>query len=115
MRNSMPSAPSVREVVEFGLSAIPEGQTVEVPLRDLLYVNQVLGELNRFFHQPDHYRSLEAVAQFLGSVGSGGGYEALHTAYYNKLANMLPLAARRMIEESKFDHPEAPSYYDPAA
>jgi hypothetical protein len=111
----MPTTPSIREIVEFGLNAIPEDQTVEVPLRDLLYVNQVLGELNRFFHQPLHYSSLEAVVQFLGSVGSGGGYEVLHTAYYAKVRGMLPANVERMLEGGAFEHPVAPSYYDPAA
>jgi hypothetical protein len=111
---SMRSDPSIRDIVEFGLGAIPEDRTVEVPLRDLMYVNQVLGELNRFFHQPDHYKSLDAVVQFLGTVGSGGAYEGLHTAYYAKLRGMLPSDVERMVEGGAFEHPATPSYYDPA-
>jgi hypothetical protein len=111
----MPSTPSIREIVEFGLKGIPEDQTVEVPLRDLLYVNQVLGELNRFFHQPDHFKSIEAVIRFLGTVDSGGGYEVLHTAYYTKFRRMLPPDAQHMLEGGTFEHPSAPAYYDPDA
>ena len=111
----MPTAPSIRLIVEFGLSSIPEGQTAQVSLRDLLYVNQVLGELHRLFHQPEHFKGSEAVHQFLGTVSSGGGYEVLHTAYYPKLRSMLPPNVERMIEEGAFDHPETPSYYGPAA
>jgi hypothetical protein len=108
-------SPSIRQIVEFGLDSIPEDKTIEVSLRDLLYVHQVLGELNRFFHQPEHYKEIQSVAKFLGTVESGGGYQVLHEAYYTKLRTMLPPEVERVIEEGAFDHPDPPSYYDPAA
>jgi hypothetical protein len=107
----MATVPSITEIVEFGLEGVPEEQTVEVSLRDLLYVHQTLAEFNRFFHQPDHFQTTQAVNAFLGSRGSGGGYEALHQAYYSKLRSMLPTQVQAMVSEGVFEHPSPPSYY----
>jgi len=107
----MATFPSITEIVEFGLESVPEERTVEVSLRDLLYVHQTLGELNRFFHQPDHFQTIQAVNAFLGSRGSGGGYEALHQAYYSKLRGMLPTQVEAMLSDGAFEHPSPPSYY----
>jgi hypothetical protein len=106
---------STKEIVEFGLESIPENRVVEVSVRDLVYVNQLLGELNRFFHQPFHHKEPASLVQFLGTVSNGGAYEALHTAYYSKLRAMLPPDLERQIEEGQFDHPDPPHYYGPAA
>ncbi len=107
----MAEHPSIREIVEYGLSEVPEGQRVEVSLRDLLFVHQVLGELNRFFHQPTHYPDIEAVRSFLGSRGNGGAYDVLADAYYTKTDEMLPADVKQQQDESAFDHPVPPSYY----
>jgi hypothetical protein len=107
----MATAPSITEIVEFGLESVPKEQTVEVSLRDLLYVHQTLAEFNRFFHQPDHFQTIQAVNAFLGSRGSGGAYEALHQAYYSKFHGMLPPRVHDMLSEGVFEHPLPPSYY----
>lgn len=111
----MPNPPSIKEIVEFGLEAIPEGRKVEVPLRDLMHIHQVLSEWNRFFHQPLHYQNIEAVAAFLGSRDSGGGHEVLSEALYEKLGLMLPEDILEKLEASAFDHPENPAYYKSGA
>jgi hypothetical protein len=107
----MATFPSITEIVEFGLEGVPKERTVEVSLRDLLYVHQTLGELNRFFHQPDHFKSIQNVNLFLGSRGSGGGYEALHQAYYSKLRDMLPAQVQALLSGGAFEHPSPPFYY----
>ena len=103
-------SPSIREIVEFGLSSIPEDRRVEVSLRDLFYVHQVLGELNSFFHQPMHYPNLKAVEAFLGSRGSGGAYEVLAEAYYARLRQMLPPEINEQLADAMFEHPAPPAY-----
>jgi hypothetical protein len=107
--------PSIREIVEFGLGAIPEGERVEVSLRDLLYVHQLLGELNRFFHQPEHYPDVKAVQEFLGSRGSGGAYEVLAEVYYTKLSQMIPAKVHEQLTEAVFEHSVPPRYYNHGA
>ena len=111
----MASSPSIREIVEFGLRGISEDRRVEVSLRDLLFVHQTLGELNRFFHQPMHYPDSQAVQEFLGCSGNGGAYEVLADAYYSRLAQMLPPEVREQLDEGVFEHPQQPAYYNRGA
>ena len=80
---------SIEEQVEYGLDTVAEERTVEVPLRDLLYVYQTLGELVRFFHQPLHYPDLEAVQRFLGER-EVGALHLLEECYYHKLYDAWP-------------------------
>jgi hypothetical protein len=107
----MPTAPSIREIVEYGLDAIPPDRRVEVNLRDLVFVFQTLGELNRFFHQPAHFSEVGALPLFLGGRGDGGGYEVLHEAYYAKVRGMLPADIEGLLEAGSLEHPEQPAYY----
>ena len=107
----MNSIATIKELVEFGLNDIPEDLTVSVSARDLVYIHQALGELNRFFHQPMHYPTLESVNDFL--TGSGGGYEVLREAYYTKLANMLPEAIKTKLHDGLFDSDKVPKYFQP--
>jgi hypothetical protein len=109
------SHPTIRELVEFGLGSVPKSERVEVSVRDLLFVHQVLGELNRFFHQPTHYPDVKAVRDFLGSRGDGGAYEMLAEAYYTKLGEMLPAKVHEQLNEAAFEHPDPPRYYNHGA
>lgn len=107
----MNETPSIKEIVEFGLDSIPAERTVEVQLRSLVYINQVLSELNRFFHQPMNYQNLEALKQFLGTKDNGGAYSALSEAYYEKIRNMLPSDVEDALSAGCFEHPNNPAYY----
>ena len=104
---------SIREIVEFGLDTVADLETVEVSLRDLVFVHQVLGELNRFFHQPEHYRTIEDVIAFVGTGGDGGAFDTMHEAYYSKLRGMIPPTIAKKMEAGNFEHPRNPEYYDP--
>jgi hypothetical protein len=107
----MTKYPTVRERVEFGLDTISEDRTVEVSLRDLLFIHQALSELNQFFHQRMHYPDLAAVHEFLGTLGSGGGYEVLSEALYGKLGDMLRDDLNDLFDEGIFEHPDPPAYF----
>jgi hypothetical protein len=107
----MPDSPTIRELVEYGLDTAAQGRTVQVPLRDLLFVNQVLGELVRFFHQPAHYPDLEGLRAFLGGRGDGGAYDVMSEAYYTKLRAMLPSDVEALASEGALNHPSPPAYY----
>ena len=64
-------------------------------------------EYMRFFHNPNHYPTLEAVKTFLGSQSSGDGFAVLSTAIYQKLyAVALPPQVENLPE-----HPLPPQYY----
>ncbi len=107
----MSNSPTIRELVEYGLDTAALGRTVQVPLRDLLFVNQVLGELVRFFHQPAHYPDMGSLKAFLGARGDGGAYDVVSEAYYTKLRAMLPSDIEALASEGALDHPSSPAYY----
>ena len=105
--------PSIREVAEFGIDKIPVESTVTVPVRELVRVYQILGELNAFFHQPMHYPDVEAVAAFLGGRNDDGAYALISDAYYRVLPRLLPTDVMQRIEDGEFDHPATPRYRAP--
>ena len=78
-----------------------------------MFIQQVLGEFNRFFHQPMHYPDLEAVEHFLGVRNSGGASDVLSEAYYHRISKMLPPEIHEAFDEGyRFEHPLTPSYYE---
>jgi hypothetical protein len=101
---------TVEEQVEYGLDTIPEDRMVSVPLRDLMYVFETLGELNRFFHQPLNFQSLADVNEFLGNTNQGA-YHLIAECYYRKLRDMLPPDIEAAFDTDRFDNPEPPYYY----
>jgi hypothetical protein len=109
----MPDHSTPRQRVEHGLDTIPQERSVTVPLRDLMYVHQTLGELVQFFHQPMHYPDLQAVERFLGTRNSGGGIDVLFEAFYKKMGAMAPPDIGEAFSDGeRFEHPLPPNYYD---
>ncbi|MEY4484999.1 MAG: hypothetical protein RL693_2451 [Verrucomicrobiota bacterium] len=106
---------TVEQQIEFGLDSIDEDETVKISLRDLMYVFQTMGEINRFFHQKMHYTELSDVEKFLGTKKSGA-YAAIHHCYYKILRNSLPEHIESAFGEGeRFNHPDPPYYYKPKA
>ena len=107
---------NVEEQIEYGLDTIDEKRTVEVNLRDLVYVYETLQELNRFFHQPAHYPELADVERFLGNLEDGGGFRAIHKCIYDKMSGMVPKDIGDAYGDGDvFDHPDPPYYYQKRA
>ncbi len=104
---------SIEEQIEFGLDSVDADRTVEVPLRDLLYVYQTLGEYIRFFHNSSHYPSLEAVQKFLGNR-SAGALKPLADCYYSKVRDVIPGDIAEQYDGGTFDNPGSPYYYGPS-
>ena len=103
---------TVRERVEYGLDTIPADRMVLVPLRDLLFVHQTLGEFVQFFHQSAHYPDLAAVHRFLGSAGTPDAFGALREAYYHRLRDMIPADIGEAFGDGiRFEHPLSPDYF----
>ena len=102
---------TVEEQIEYGLDTISSDRLVEIPLRDLMYVFQTLGEFIRFFHQPLHYQKLEDINKFLGSVEQGA-YSALSKSYYEVLRNHIPEDIEEAFDDGeRFENPNPPYYY----
>lgn len=101
-----------KDIVGFGLDRIPDDQTITMNLRDYMYVRGVLEEFVRFFHQPEHYKTIQDVEEFLGSARSSDGFRILCDALYQKMYKVeLPSRITEMIDDDVFSHPSFPRYY----
>ena len=105
---------SIKSQIEYGLDSVDADRTVTVPLKDLLYVYQPVGEMIRFFHQPAHYPSLDRINQFLGSVDSDDAYSALHRCYCDILRDAWPDDIAAKFDDGDFDNAASPFYFKPA-
>lgn len=103
---------SVEEQVEYGLDTIDPDRTVEVSLRDLMFTYQTIGLLINFFHQPLHFPNSESIEKFLGDQNQGA-YHLLSEVYYKRLYDVWPEDIRQGFDESRFDNPNPPYYYQP--
>jgi hypothetical protein len=109
---SMTEYTSVAEQVQFGLDQIDPSRTVEVSLRDLVFVYKTIGELKRFFHQPMHYERIEQVLRFLGTRDHGA-FGLIADCYYEKLRDVFPQDIIEGLEEGALYPEKYPEYYDP--
>lgn len=101
----------VKSQVEYGLEKIDPNRTIEVSLRDFLYLHNTIDQFVRFFHQPMHYETIEDVNKFLDD----GGFQLLSECLYKKFEYRLtfPEDIRDMIDNSEFENPIPPYYYKP--
>ena len=99
------------ELATYGHSEIDPSETVEVNLKDLMYVFSTLQEFQRFFHQPLHYETIDDVNTFLGSVSDNGGFKLLQTSIHEKMIKMIPGHIHELFSEGTFDSPKYPYYY----
>ena len=105
---------TIKEIVEYGLDKISDEQTITINLRDFMYIYKVLEEYMRFFNNPDHYQKIDDVKEFLGTISSGGGFEVLNNALYNKISKKIkfPKEIDDMIINGVFENPLFPKYYN---
>ncbi len=75
---------------------------------------KAIEELNRFFHQPMHYTTLEDVTKYIGNANSGA-YALIHKMYYHMLWNYLPkdIRAKMGWETDELVNPIPPYYFKP--
>jgi hypothetical protein len=101
----------IEEQVLFGLETIPEERTVEIPLRDLMYIHKTFEELLRFFRQRFHYPDLEAVEDFIGNLDRGA-FKVIWESCYSRLKDVWPEDILGDLEEGyRFHSPKFPYYY----
>ena len=109
----MDDRPTITSQIDHGLDRIDVDRTVTVPLKDLLFVHQTIGELVRFFHQPMHYPTLERVEQFLGDADSHDAFAAMKRCYYDLLRDCWPADVVEMFDDGELDNPSPPFYFTP--
>lgn len=103
-------------IVEYATYGIEEhikpDETVEVNLRDLMFVAATLQELIRFFHNRDHYPTIEDVNNYLGGRGAKRAYDLISKSNYELIRKMLPQYVDDLFGEGVFDSPEMPYYFE---
>ena len=105
---------NILEYATFGIDEnIDAKTTVEVNLRDLVFVAQTLQEFVRYFHNINHYPTLDDLHKYLGSRESNGAYHLLSKANYEVMRRMLPETMDELYDEGVFDSPEMPFYFEP--
>jgi len=104
----------VESQIEYGLDKVDPERTVEVNLRDLLYVHTVVGEFVRFFHQPIHWETYGDVERFIGNI-ENGALHLLWESYYRKFyySDVFPQDIVEMIDDGEFENPNPPYYFEP--
>jgi len=103
---------NIEDIATYGFDKIDPQETVEVNLKDLMYVYSTLQEYQRFFHQPIHYKNMKDIKTFLGSTSDNAGYKLLHTSIHEKMNHMLPKHIDEKYDEGVLDSPVLPFYYN---
>ena len=104
---------NIVEYVTYGIEEhIKPDETVEVNLRDLMFVAATLQELIRFFHNRDHYPTIEDVNNYLGGRGAKRAYDLISKSNYELIRKMLPQYVDDLFGEGVFDSPEMPYYFE---
>ncbi len=104
----------IESQAEYGSEKIDPNRKIEVSLKDFLYLHNTIAEFIRFFHQPMHYKTLEDIEKFLVNKDRVGIY-LLSEIFYKKFnyRDVFPKDIQEMIDNSEFEHPDYPYYYEP--
>ena len=103
---------NILDYASFGIEEnIDAEATVEVNLKDLVFVAQTLQELIRYFHNRSHYPTIADLHEYLGTRKSGGAYDLISTANYDVMRRMLPKSIDELYDQGAFDSPEFPFYF----
>lgn len=102
--------PTINEIVEYGLDTIDPDKTINVNLKDLLYIYKSIEEFNRFFHQPMHYEKVEDIKIYMGDKNEGA-FSIIGNIYYKIFDRIIPESVKEIVESDDFQHPDYPFYY----
>jgi hypothetical protein len=94
----------IENQVLYVLDLISEESTIEVNLKKLLLVYKTVEELVSFFHQPDHYQSINEVREYMGDK-KAGMYSLLSRIYHEEFDTMLSQAIKDIVESDDFQSP----------
>ena len=98
------------EQVNYGLEQIDSERTVEMKLKDIVFLHQMVGEMIDFFQQPRHYPDVDDVHQLMGD-NDQGALRMMKEAYTTILQDALPADIHQEFAENEtFDNPNPPYY-----
>lgn len=80
----MPRRKFTKNIVKYATHGIEENidsdETVEVSLRDLVFVKQTLQEFVQYFHNPSHFSTIEDIHEYIGDRKNHRAYHLLSVA-----------------------------------
>jgi hypothetical protein len=102
----------INEQIEFGLDSIDSEETIEIKLKDFMLIYKTFEEFNRFFHQRQHYQTIEDIETYLGNIDFGA-FSIISNIYYKVLPKYLPKKIEEKFGEKSdpFDISKFPYYY----
>jgi hypothetical protein len=59
------------EQIQEKLASIPEDETIEISLKQLLFIYKAIEEWRDYFHNDAHYPTLEEVKKYIGTKDQG--------------------------------------------
>lgn len=80
------------------VNKIDENLSIEMKATDLAFIYRAVESFIDFFHQPNHYTTIEQVKDFIGNKDIGG-YSDLNYIYYHILDNAIPEEIKNIIED----------------
>lgn len=91
------NSPSVRKIEEQ-LSSISTDESIEVNLKDLLFIYMSIEEFRKYLHNEDHYPSLDTIKAYIGNRTTGM-YSVLDHIYINIFGVMLPKEIEKRLDD----------------
>ena len=105
---------NILEYATFGINENIDADTkVQVNLRDLVFVSKTLQEFVQFFHNEDHYPTIDDLHKYLGSSENSRAFHLLLVANYEVMERMLPKMMDELHDEGVLESPESPFYFKP--
>lgn len=76
------------EQIEEKLASVSEDETIEISLKQLLFVYKAIEEWREYFHSDTHYPTLEEVKKYIGNKDQGM-YSVLDHIYLKIFDNVF--------------------------
>lgn len=77
------------QAIEDQLKSISETETIEVNLKQLLFIYKAIEDWRGYFHNENHYPTIEEVKKFVGNKNKGM-YSVLNHIYMDIFGEILP-------------------------
>lgn len=106
----MKEAESLEEIINHGLSSLEGDIKVTMDLQDFVFIYKTVEELRRFFHNREHYSTINEINEYI-SGEKGGMYSILNDIYIRKMDKYLSPEIEEIIESDELNSSKLPFYY----
>lgn len=95
---------AIENQVYYGIDKIDENRTVEINLRQLILIYKTISELISFFHQENHYKTIDDIHRYIGNKKTGI-FSVLCKINYEDYEALLPQEVKDILESDEFYSP----------